>query len=202
MSVSGFEVEPLALSGAALIRLPRFGDSRGTFSVLANQELFAALGMGVGDQQQNLSRSARAGTVRGLHCQAPPHAQAKLVTVLQGSILDVLVDARSDSPTFGQYRAVVLDADNRRALFVPRGYLHGFVTRTNDTMVHYTVDNAYAPEADLSIAWNDPDLAIDWQFDPDTVTLSDKDAAGRPWTAIGDMFRGEPNGLASSGGAS
>jgi dTDP-4-dehydrorhamnose 3,5-epimerase len=189
MSVSGFEIEPVGLGRARLVRGPRFGDDRGSFSVIANHDLYAALGMQTDYLQQNQSLSRDSGTVRGLHYQTPPHDQAKLVRVVRGRILDVIVDARVGSRTHGEHRAIMLDGKSRDQLFVPRGFLHGFMTLEPDTVVAYTVDNRYAPEAEFSIAWNDPELAIDWPGTEAGPTLSDKDAAGLPWSSVGETFR-------------
>jgi len=188
MSVSNFEIRPLNLENAACVRQPRFADGRGSFSVLANHELFASLGMQTSFLQQNMSASKAAGTVRGLHYQAPPAAQAKLVNVISGRIFDVLVDARPNSPGFGRHCTVTLDADTPTGVFVPRGFLHGFMTLEPETTVLYTVDHPYAPDLDVSIAWNDPELGIEWPFDPSEVTLSGKDVAGAPWSSVGDTF--------------
>ncbi len=136
--------------------------------------------------QDNESLSARAGTLRGLHYQAPPHAQAKLVRVVRGAIRDVAVDARRGSPTFGQWVAVELAAETGAQLLVPRGFLHGFVTLEDATHVIYKVDGVFHGPSDGSVAWNDPDLGIDWGVDPDMVILSDKDRtapAFADWTS-------------------
>ena len=127
--------------------------------------------------QDNHSFSADAGTVRGLHYQAPPAAQAKLVRVVMGRIRDVVVDVRRGSPTFGRWEAVELSAEAGNQMFVPRGFLHGFVTLEPGTLVQYKVDAPYDAEADGAVAWNDPDLAIDWGIAPGDATVSAKDAA-------------------------
>ncbi|WP_323761801.1 dTDP-4-dehydrorhamnose 3,5-epimerase [Maricaulis sp.] len=188
MSVSAFDITPLDLQGAARVQQPRFADGRGSFAVLANHDLFASLGMQTAFLQQNISVSREAGTVRGLHYQAPPAAQAKLVNVVAGRIFDVLVDARPHSSSFGRHCAVTLEAGTSAGVFVPRGFLHGFMTLEPDTTVLYTVDNPYAPALDFSIMWNDPDLGINWPVAPSKVTLSGKDSAAAPWTSVGDTF--------------
>ena len=152
----------------------RHGDPRGWFSETWNEERFAAAGIAVRFCQDNQSYSKAKGTLRGLHCQRPPSAQAKLVRCLQGRIFDVAVDVRRASPTFGQWVAAELSADDGRQLFIPAGYAHGFLTLSDDCMVAYKVDAYYAAEDDGGIAWNDPAIRIDWPIDSEPV-LSDKD---------------------------
>lgn len=125
--------------------------------------------------QDNESRSCY-GVLRGLHFQKPPYAQSKLVRVAVGSVLDVVVDIRKGSPTYGQHVAVELSADNHRALFLPRGMAHGFAVLSDDVIFQYKCDNFYAPSSEGGIAWNDPDLAIDWQVPSDRMILSEKDS--------------------------
>lgn len=124
--------------------------------------------------QDNESRSKK-GVLRGLHFQQPPYAQTKLVRVAVGSVLDVAVDIRRGSPAYGKYVAVELSADNHRALLLPRGMAHGFAVLSDDVIFQYKCDNFYAPASEGAIAWNDPDLAIDWGLDAASVILSDKD---------------------------
>lgn len=136
--------------------------------------------------QDNESLSAAEGTLRGLHYQAPPFAQAKLVRVVRGAILDVAVDARSGSPQYGAWVSERISAENGVQILVPRGFLHGFVTLVPDTHVIYKVDNAYDAASDGGVAWNDPDLAIDWQCGEGAVTLSEKDRSAtvfRDWSS-------------------
>lgn len=167
--------------GEVVILTPRaFADDRGVFWESWNARVLAGLGIETDFVQDNQSVSQRTGTVRGLHYQAPPHAQAKLVRVLAGEILDVAVDVRRGSPSFGQWTGVVLSAENRRQLLIPAGFLHGFVTRAPDTAVAYKCSDFYAPETEGSVRFDDPDLAIDWGIDPDKAVLSEKDAAA-PW---------------------
>jgi dTDP-4-dehydrorhamnose 3,5-epimerase len=153
----------------------RFGDSRGWFSETWNRRTLAAAGIDLDFVQDNHSLSVPAGTVRGLHFQAPPFAQDKLVRVLRGAILDVAVDLRRASPTYGRHVSVRLDAAEGMQLLVPAGFAHGFVTTEPGTEVFYKVTGYYSPEHDRGILWNDPDLGIDWGIDPDRVSLSDKD---------------------------
>jgi dTDP-4-dehydrorhamnose 3,5-epimerase len=155
----------------------RFADSRGFFTETWNAARMAAAGLDIAFVQDNHSYSAAPGTVRGLHYQAPPMAQAKLVRVARGAVRDIAVDMRRGSPTFGRWVAEELSAENGVQLFVPRGFLHGFVTLVPDTDVLYKVDAPYAPDCDGAVRFDDPDLGIDWGIDPKAAVLSDKDAA-------------------------
>lgn len=153
----------------------RFGDSRGWFSETWNRRTLAQAGIDLEFVQDNHSLSVPAGTIRGLHFQTPPFAQDKLVRVLRGAILDVAVDLRRASTTFGRHVSVRLDASEGLQLLVPAGFAHGFATIEPDTEVFYKVTNYYSPEHDRGLLWNDPDLGIDWGIDPERVLLSDKD---------------------------
>lgn len=155
----------------------RFGDARGFFSEVWNARRMAEAGLDIAFVQDNHSYSAEAGTVRGLHYQRPPHAQGKLVRVARGRILDVAVDVRKGSPTYGRWVAEELSAENGAQLWVPRGFLHGFVTLEPHTEVLYKVDDHYAADCDGAVRFDDPDLAIDWGIDPAAAVLSAKDAA-------------------------
>ena len=155
----------------------RHGDARGWFSETFRADLLAANGISNGFVQDNQSFSVPKGTIRGLHFQLKPAAQAKLVRVLAGSILDVAVDLRRGSPSFGRHVAVRLDAAEGEQLFVPAGFAHGFCTLEPDTMIAYKVDAYYSREHDRAIAWDDPDLAIDWPVTSAEAQLSDKDRA-------------------------
>lgn len=159
-----------------LIKPRRFGDDRGWFSETYNARSYADLGVDVAFVQDNHSLSKPAGTLRGLHFQTPPHGQDKLVRCLRGRIWDVAVDVRNGSPTYGQWVAAELTADNGHQLFVPVGFLHGFLTLEPDTEVAYKVSDFYAPECDGGIAWDDADLALPWPL-PDGAPpiLSGKD---------------------------
>ena len=151
------------------------GDERGYFVETFRQDkLEAFLGYPVNFCQDNESKSSK-GVLRGLHYQLAPFAQSKLVRVIQGSVLDVAVDIRRGSPTFGQYIAIELSSQNKRQLFVPRGFAHGFMVLEDDTIFAYKVDNYYAPMHDRGIAYNDPDIGIDWLMDSTELKLSDKD---------------------------
>lgn len=150
------------LAGLKLITPKKFGDNRGFFSETYNAEMLAELGIRERFVQDNHSLSVEKGTVRGLHFQSPPHAQAKLVRVSRGSILDVAVDLRRGSQTYGQHVAVELSAENWHQLFIPVGFAHGFCTLAPNTELQYKVSDYYAPECDGGILWNDPALAIAW----------------------------------------
>lgn len=151
------------------------GDDRGYFvETFRCDKLEEFLGFKVNFTQDNESKSSK-GVLRGLHFQLPPHAQTKLVRVIKGSVLDVAVDIRKNSPTFGKYVTVKLTAQNKRQLFVPRGFAHGFVVLEDDTVFAYKVDNYYSPECDRGIAFDDKELNIDWILDKDSLKLSDKD---------------------------
>jgi dTDP-4-dehydrorhamnose 3,5-epimerase len=165
------------IEGLILIEPKRFGDHRGFFSETFHAARLAALGFATPFVQDNHSLSAEPGTVRGLHFQTPPFAQAKLVRVARGAILDVAVDLRRGSPTYRDHAAVELSAANWRQLLVPEGFAHGFVTRAPDTEVLYKVTAYYAPEHDRGVLWSDPDLGIDWGIAPEAARLSDKDRA-------------------------
>jgi dTDP-4-dehydrorhamnose 3,5-epimerase len=170
------DVRSLDIPDVKLVTPRRFGDARGFFSETYNKQRFIDAGITADFVQDNHSLSAATGTVRGLHYQSPPFAQAKLVRVLRGAIIDVAVDARQGSPTFGQWVRAELSAENGVQIFVPQGFLHGFATLVPDTEIAYKVDNYYSAECDGSVAWNDPDLAIDWGIDEASATVSDKDA--------------------------
>lgn len=151
-----------------------FGDNRGYFFESFSERDFAAQVREVKFVQDNESKSCY-GVLRGLHFQKPPHAQSKLVRVVKGCVLDVAVDIRKGSPTFGKYVAVELSEDNHRQFFVPRGFAHGFAVLSEEAVFQYKCDNYYAPQSEGAVAWNDPDLAIDWKVPSDKVILSEKD---------------------------
>lgn len=155
----------------------QFKDARGWFSETWNAERFEKLGVGAEFCQDNQSASVKAGTIRGLHFQRPPHAQAKLVRCLKGRIFDLAVDLRRESPTFKKWIGVELSATRGNQLFIPAGFGHGFLTLEDDCHVAYKVDAYYAPHADGGIRWDDPELAINWPMDSNSLILSDKDAS-------------------------
>ncbi|MBI0435228.1 dTDP-4-dehydrorhamnose 3,5-epimerase [Roseomonas sp. KE0001] len=170
-----FEASRAALDGPVLVSGRRFGDHRGAFAETYTLRDFEAIGIADAFVQDNFSWSAGVGTLRGLHFQTPPHAQAKLVRVLRGRILDVAVDLRAGSPTYGQHVAAELSAENGLQLYVPVGFAHGFCTLEPDTEVAYKVTDTYAPDCDKGLLWNDPALAIEWPVGPDAAILSEKD---------------------------
>jgi dTDP-4-dehydrorhamnose 3,5-epimerase len=158
-----------------LIKPRRFADDRGWFSETYSARTYANLGVTVDFRQDNHSLSRTPGTLRGLHFQRPPHAQAKLVRCVRGAIWDVAVDLRKGSPTFGQFVAAELSAENGWQLFLPVGFAHGFLTLQPDTEVEYKVSDFYAPECDAGVIWNDPDLAVPWPLPGGEPVLSAKD---------------------------
>ena len=174
--MSNFTFAPLAIPGPVLVRPRRFGDDRGYFMETYSRELFAAAGIAPDFVQDNQSLSAQVGTVRGLHYQTAPAAQAKLVRVLKGAIFDVAVDLRRGSPHYGRWCGALLDADGAEQLFVPCGFAHGFCTLEPGTEVAYKVDAPYAPQSEGGLFWADPALAIDWPVVAGAATLSEKDA--------------------------
>jgi dTDP-4-dehydrorhamnose 3,5-epimerase len=164
------------------------GDHRGYFvETFRADKLEEFLGYKLNFGQDNESKSSK-GVLRGLHYQLPPHAQTKLVRVISGRVLDVAVDIRRNSPTFGQHVAVELTADNKKQLLVPRGFAHGFVVLEDDTIFAYKVDNYYSPECDRGIAFNDPALNIDWILKTEELKLSDKDTKQPKLNETNDLF--------------
>lgn len=170
------EIRDTCISDVKILTPKRHGDGRGYFSETWSASRMREHGLDLAFVQDNKSLSAARGTLRGLHYQAPPFAQAKLVRVPRGAILDVAVDARRGSPTYGQWVSAEISAENGAQILVPRGFLHGFVTLTTDTLVIYKVDNPYDAASDGGVSWSDPDLGIDWGVSADEVILSDKDA--------------------------
>jgi dTDP-4-dehydrorhamnose 3,5-epimerase len=176
-----------AIADVIIIEAEVHGDERGYFIETFRQDKFEEfVGYQINFVQDNESKSSR-GVLRGLHYQLPPAAQSKLVRVIKGSVLDVAVDIRAGSPTFGQHVAVTLSADNKRQMFVPRGFAHGFVVLEDDTIFAYKVDNFYSPENDRGIAFDDPAIGINWQIDAEQLQLSVKDTQ-QPLLADTDLF--------------
>lgn len=166
---------PTKINDVILIEPNVFADDRGYFFESFNQEKFQqATGISVNFVQDNESKSTR-GVLRGLHYQLPPHAQAKLVRVVHGEVLDIAVDIRKNSPTYGQYVACLLSQENKKQLFIPRGFAHGFVVLSPEAVFQYKCDNYYNKPSEGGIIYNDKTINIDWQIETDLVQLSDKD---------------------------
>lgn len=181
------EILETEIEGVLLLRPQLFEDGRGYFFESYNQQRFDREVRHVRFVQDNCSRSSY-GVVRGLHFQRPPFAQSKLVSVLVGRVLDVAVDIRRGSPTFGRHVAVELSAENHLQLFLPRGFAHGFSVLSDVALFQYKCDNLYAPQCEGAIAWNDPSIGIDWRIPADRVILSDKDAARPALAEAGELF--------------
>ncbi len=169
------DFEKFDIEGLLLLKPKIFGDARGyfleSFNLIKYREVFDVPEF----IQDNESRSGF-GVLRGLHFQRPPFAQAKLVRCIQGEVLDIAVDLRKDSPTYGQSQSVILSGENKHQFFIPRGFAHGFVVLSPEAIFSYKVDNVYAPEADGGLRYDDPSLQLDWQIDPAQIQLSAKDA--------------------------
>lgn len=164
------------------------GDNRGYFVETFRQDkLESFVGYKINFCQDNESKSSR-GVLRGLHYQLPPMAQTKLVRVIQGRVLDVAVDIRKNSPTFGKHVSVELTAENKRQVLIPRGFAHGFIVLEDDTIFAYKVDNYYSPQNDRGISFNDPALNIDWQIEHSKLNLSDKDTKQPLLSETNDLF--------------
>lgn len=162
------------IDGVVIVEPRVFTDARGYFFESYNAAEFEKNGIPNVFVQDNQSMSSY-GVVRGLHCQTGVHAQAKLVRVLHGTVLDVAVDVRKNSPTFGKYVAVELSAENKRQLFIPRGFLHGFSVLSETAVFAYKCDNLYAPNAEFGIRFDDPDIGVDWKIPADKIIVSEKD---------------------------
>ncbi len=165
------------IEGLAIIEPRVFSDARGYFFESFNERVFAENVAPVKFVQDNESKSSY-GVVRGLHFQKPPYAQAKLVRVVRGSVLDVAVDLRVGSPTYGKYCAVELSGENRRQFFIPKGFAHGFSVLSEEAVFQYKCDEYYHPESEGSVLWNDPEIGIDWRIPAEDVILSGKDSRG------------------------
>jgi len=170
------DTTPLDIPGLLVLRPERHEDARGSFTEIFTRKGHAEVGIEHVFVQDNLVHTHQSNVIRGLHYQAPPHAQGKLVCVIRGAILDVALDIRHGSPTFGRHAAVELSDANGRQLWIPPGFAHGYCTLEPDTVVLYKVTAAYAPRSEHTIAWNDPDLAIDWPAMGGSPTLSERDA--------------------------
>ena len=197
--MSNFTIRPCppgSLPDVKLISSRLFGDGRGTFGEVFKASAFRDGGMAFQPVQQNRSFSLPRFTLRGLHFQRPPHAQAKLVRCLSGAIFDVAVDLRRGAPSHGTWVAARLEPDGDQ-LFVPKGYAHGFCTLLPDTIVEYLVDAEYAADSEGGVAWDDPEIAVDWPAPRNEVMLSDKDGRQPTLAALGEVFvyagqEGEP----------
>ena len=181
------EVIKTAIEGVVIIEPRLFKDARGYFFESFNQKEFEQKVRPVKFVQDNESYSSY-GVLRGLHFQKPPFAQSKLVRVVQGTVLDVAVDIRRGSPTFGRHVAVELSGDNHRQFFIPRGFAHGFCVLSQTALFQYKCDNFYAPQSEGAVAWNDPALDIDWKVRPDDVILSEKDARHPLLKDVSELF--------------
>jgi len=178
-----------ALSGVLILEPRRFGDARGFFCESWNKQTLKEAGITVDFVQDNHSLSAAAGTVRGLHYQSPPHAQAKLVRCGRGRFFDVAVDVRRGSPTYGRWVGVELSFDNGLQLLIPAGFLHGFITREAETEIIYKCSDYYAPECDGAVRFDDPEIGINWGIEPGVAILSDKDRDAPLLSAFDSPFR-------------
>lgn len=165
-------VKETEIEGLKIISPKVFGDSRGYFFESFNKDTYEQLNLEVGFVQDNLSKSSK-GVLRGLHFQRPPFAQAKLVQVIKGSVLDVAVDIRKDSSTYGQHYSILLSEENHTQFFVPEGFAHGFLTLEDNTIFSYKCTNIYHPKAEGSIAWNDENLNIDWNVEDPIISAKD-----------------------------
>ena len=170
------QVEHTKLAGVLLIHPKRFGDTRGFFAETFSRRAYVGAGVDPEFVQDNHSLSAKVGTVRGLHFQAPPHAQAKLVRCGRGAIFDIAVDIRRGSPTYGRWAGYTLSAENGAQLYIPVGFAHGFATLEPDSEIIYKCSDYYAPETEGALRWDDPDIGIKWPLTGAPV-LSEKDAA-------------------------
>ena len=182
------KLTPQSIADVILIKPTAHGDDRGYFIETFRQDLLEeTIGYKVNFVQDNESKSTK-GVLRGLHYQLPPYTQAKLVRVIEGSVLDVAVDIRKSSPTFGQHVSLELTAQNKHQLFVPHGFAHGFVVLSDSATFAYKVDNYYAPEHDRGIAFDDDQLGINWQLSAEELQLSDKDKTHPTLESTKDLF--------------
>jgi dTDP-4-dehydrorhamnose 3,5-epimerase len=172
---SPVQVEPTDLPGVMLVRTRWFEDARGSFSEVYNQASFLAAGLPGGFIQENHVVNPVTGTVRGMHFQRPPFAQAKLIRVVKGAVLDVSIDIRRDSPNYGRWVAVALSSADRHQLFIPAGFAHGYCTTEPETEIAYRVDAPYNPKAEAGIRWDDSDLGIAWPIAREQVLISERD---------------------------
>ena len=167
------EIIKTSIEGLLIIKPDVFKDERGYFFESYNKERFAKEGLTMNFVQDNESKSSK-GVLRGLHFQKPPYAQGKLVRVVKGSVMDVAVDLRKDSPTYGKWESVVLSEDNKLQFWIPEGFAHGFVTLEDETVFNYKCTNIYNKESEGSLLWNDPDINIDWNIENPILSEKDK----------------------------
>ena len=178
------------IEGLLIIEPQIFGDERGFFVETYNADRYKNVGIDVNFKQDNISSSAK-GVLRGLHFQKPPFAQGKLVQVIKGSVLDVAVDVRNGSKTYGRWVSVLLSEKNKKQFWIPEGFAHGFVALEDDTIFSYKCTNVYAPECDGGIIWNDSGLCIDWQLTENDITepiISEKDQKNDRFTDLEKIF--------------
>ena len=180
------KIEKTTLEGVFIIEPDIFADSRGWFYESYSKQKLSALGLNVDFVQDNHSYSATRFTLRGLHFQSSPKSQGKLIRCTKGRIFDVAIDIRKGSMKFGKWFGIELTPENKKQLFIPRGFAHGFLTLENNTEVMYKADEYYAPEYDHTIIWNDPDIKIDWETS--TPILSDKDSKGKTLKEIEEIL--------------
>ena len=176
-----------SIPGLVIIEPKVFGDNRGYFFESFSERDFNSQVRQVRFVQDNESKSSR-GVLRGLHFQKPPYAQSKLVRVVKGAVLDVAVDIRKGSPTFGRHASVELNETNHRQVFIPRGFAHGFVVLSDEAIFQYKCDNFYVPQSEGAIAWDDPDLGIDWLIPSEEVILSSKDVSNPRLKDLEELF--------------
>ena len=181
------EVIKTAIEGLVIIEPKVFGDARGYFFESFSQREFEEKVRKINFVQDNESMSSY-GVMRGLHFQRPPFAQSKLVRCVKGKVLDVAVDVRKGSPTYGQHVAVELSEGNHRQLFIPRGFAHGFAVLSEEAVFQYKCDNFYNKESEGAVAWNDESLAIDWKIDAEKIILSEKDKLNKPIAEADYLF--------------
>jgi dTDP-4-dehydrorhamnose 3,5-epimerase len=168
------EIKERKLKGVFEVQLKPIGDHRGFFMRTFDLNVFNHYGLNKVWMQENHSRSTQKGIIRGLHFQLPPFSETKLVRCTRGAVLDVFVDLRKDSPTFGQWDAIELTEENKKMIFIPRGFAHGFCTLSEESEVQYKVDNFYSPENERGLLWNDSDVGIDWPTQNPILSEKDK----------------------------
>jgi dTDP-4-dehydrorhamnose 3,5-epimerase len=171
-------VKERGLKGVFEIQLEPKGDNRGFFMRVYDDEIFKQHGIHRPWVQENHSLSVKKGTIRGFHFQLPPTADTKLVRVISGAIFDVFVDLRKHSPTFGKWESVILSEENKKMLYIPRGFAHGMCTLMDNSAMYYKVDNYYTPEKEFCIRWNDPQIGVSWPVDHEPI-ISEKDAKAK-----------------------